>query len=187
MEGYVRELSARKMVPGGGSVSALGAALGAGLNLMVINYTLDPSRDNESSGELVLLKEKQTGIMENMTSLIDKDCEVFATLMLALKQGKGALEKYKAAAEVPINVCRGSRESLAISVKIAGTAKKGIAGDVVCAAHMLKGAFYSAMVNARINLEHIKDEVFTRKTAGELLAMSDDVETMLEQIEKIQI
>ena len=186
VEGYIRELSARKMTPGGGSVSALASALGAALNLMVINYTLDPSRDNESARELILLREKQTGIMESMTSLIDEDCEVFASLMLALKEEKDALEKYKAAAEVPIKVCRGARESMAIAVQIAGAAKKGIASDVVCAAHMLRGAFYSARVNVNINLEHIQDEIFTRKTTDELLAMSDDMETMLEKIEKIQ-
>jgi methenyltetrahydrofolate cyclohydrolase len=187
VEGYIRELSSRKMVPGGGSVSALGAALGAGLNLMVINYTFDPSRDSESAREMILLKEKQARIMESMTSLIDEDCEVFASLMLALKEETSALEKYKAAAEVPIKVCRGVRESMAIAVQIAGAAKKGIASDVVCAAHMLRGAFYSARVNVNINLEHIQDELFAQEIKDELLAMSDDMETMLKKIEEIQI
>ena len=37
---YLRDLSAKTIVPGGGSASALEAAIGVALNIMVINFSV---------------------------------------------------------------------------------------------------------------------------------------------------
>ena len=185
VEGYLDELSSRKMVPGGGSASALSAALGAGLNLMVMNYTIDPSRDDESTKELIFLKERQSQIMKELSSLIDEDCEAFGSLMKALKEKKDAQARYKAAAEVPLKICRKARESMAISEQVAAKAKSGIATDIGCASHILKAAFNAARLNVNINLAHIADEAFVEEAKNDILAMSTDIETMSESIQAI--
>ena len=185
VEDYLDELSSRKMVPGGGSASALNAALGAGLNLMVMNYTVDPSGGDESTKELISLKERQSRIMKDLASLIDEDCEVFRSLMKALKEKKDARESYKAAAEVPMKICRKARESMAISEQVAAKAKTGIATDIGCAAYFLKGAFYAARLNVNINLAHIADEAFVEEVKSDILAMSADIEIMSESIQVI--
>jgi methenyltetrahydrofolate cyclohydrolase len=185
VDDYLKELSGRKPVPGGGSASALSAAIGSALNLMVINYTLTPSGEGENTEELTLLRERQVHILERLSSLVDEDCEAFAALMTALKEGKAAQDKYMAAATVPMEICRRTRESMAIAEQVSARAKEGIATDVGCACHLLKSAFYAARLNVNINLKYIKDQVFVEDLRNDLFVMSSDIETMFRSIQAV--
>lgn len=175
---YLRELSARKPVPGGGSASALTASLAAGLILMVINYTIGSYSDATCPGELVVLRDRQTADLERLTSLIDRDCEVFSSLMAVIKQKKDPSEAYRSAAEVPLDVCRIARNSLIAAEIAAPFAKKGIRADIVCATHLLRAAFSCARFNVEANLTGIKDKALADRTAGEIKTLESDIESV---------
>lgn len=56
---YLKELSARTIIPGGGSASAASAALGVSLNLMVINFSLKPGLSPAAKRVLLEAKKDQ--------------------------------------------------------------------------------------------------------------------------------
>ena len=170
---YLEELSARKIVPGGGSAAALTAALGAGLNLMVIDYST-------KSGEELLadLKKKQESSMNRLTELVDEDCKVFSSLMQALAEKQPAEEKYIASADIPLEICRECRKSIEVTVALREKGNKSLASDVECALHILKAGFNAARLNVEVNLRHINNEGFVKSAAEELNKLNSDIESM---------
>lgn len=183
LSSYLEDLADRKITPGGGSASSLTGAIGAGLNLMVINFTASSSGDEVTSKELIVLREEQLKCMEKLSSLVDEDCKAFRSLMAVLKEKKDAQEEYKQAAKVPLEVCRQVRTSIAITNELVEMAKKTIASDVGCAASILKSAFHAASINVRINLKYISDVGFTQEVEEELLLMQNEVEGMEKEVQ----
>ncbi|MDD4956730.1 MAG: cyclodeaminase/cyclohydrolase family protein [Candidatus Omnitrophica bacterium] len=173
--GYISELSARSMVPGGGSASALAACLGAGLNLMVINFSMGKNMPDKVTSVMKVFRDKQQEILESLEGSVDGDCEAFTELMKALSDGTPSDEKYIRAAKEPLNVCRKSLESLEITGLIAKDCNKNLMTDVISAAHMLRASFWSARVNVEINLPGIKDAAFVSVVRKELEIMAEKI------------
>jgi methenyltetrahydrofolate cyclohydrolase len=166
---YLEELASRSAAPGGGSVSALTAALGAGLNLMVMNY----SADGESMAEL---RKEQREILGRLSALIDSDCAAFRALMRALAEKRDAEDAFKDAARVPLETCRGALRSLELTAELSGKANSNLATDIGCAAYNLMAAFRAARLNVETNLAHIADTDFSASVSGELESMETDME-----------
>ena len=183
LSSYLEDLADSKITPGGGSASSLTGAIGAALNLMVINFTASSAGDEVTSRELIVLKEEQLKCMEKLTSLVDEDCKVFRSLMAALKEKKDVQEEYKEAAKVPLEICREVRTSIAITNELVGIAKKTIASDIGCAASILKSAFHAASINVKINLKYIQDTDFTKEAEEELILMQNEVEGMEKEVQ----
>jgi formiminotetrahydrofolate cyclodeaminase len=178
LDKYLGELSARKIVPGGGSAAALSAALGAALNLMVIGYSAH-SEDIAEAGS------RQRQVLDRLSELVDEDCRAFSELMDAITQGKEAQEKYKAAAAVPMDICRQCHSSMGITTFLSKNGSAKLITDVGCAANMLKGAFVSAALNVEINLREIKDAVFVEDTIKNLSLMEEDINAQLRNIDNL--
>ncbi len=178
---YVEELSARSTTPGGGSVSALAAALGAGLNLMVINYSIKEGCEHSGFGELLTRQKTSVG---KLKSLVDDDCRVFTELMEALSSKKDVQKKFVCAAEVPLEVCRECGEAIMVTEAIIKEANPNLISDIGCAAHMIKAAFFSAKLNVEVNLKHIDDGAFVSHTEKELDDIGALVKASSERIEK---
>ena len=174
---YLTELSSRRIVPGGGSAAALTAALGAGLNLMVIGY----SAQSES---LAAASKKQQGILNQLSALIDGDCAAFSELMKAVSSGKDAQAEYKKAASIPLDICRDSHASMEIALFLLENGNKKLITDVGSAASTLKGAFFSAQLNAEINLTEINDATFVKNAREEISRMKSDINAFSSKIEE---
>ncbi|HNX91440.1 MAG TPA: cyclodeaminase/cyclohydrolase family protein [Candidatus Omnitrophota bacterium] len=180
---YLKDLSDKKMVPGGGSAAALVASVGAALNMMVLNYSI--KKDNASKNEdLIVLKARQDKILETLVKIIDEDCIAFEELMSVLKDGADAEDKYKRAAGVPMRICRESCSCMEIALFLVEAGNKNLITDVGCAVHMLEGAFFSALYNVRVNLKYIKDNAFKAGYETELGEMSKMVKGSLSEIEQ---
>jgi len=182
LDKYLHDLSARRIIPGGGSAAAAAAALGAGLNLMVINYSIKEDSDGVEDKGLIVLKAKQEEFLSRISALIDEDCRVFSDLMRSLSSGEDAEGKYIQAAEVPMDICRECCETMEITAVLSGNCSKNLLTDVGCAGHIIKAAFHSAELNVFINLKHIKDKGFARKAREELDGMCGKIEGMSVEI-----
>jgi len=165
---YLKELSARKITPGGGSAAATVAAIGAALNLMVVNYSMKEDTTYGGQNEFVVLKEKQIASIKRLSDLIDEDCRVFRELMRSFKGGKGEQGKYMAAANIPMQVCRECVTSLEVTSLLLEDCNKNLLTDVGSAAHILNAAFFSADLNVRVNLKYIEDKNFVANSSEEL-------------------
>ena len=174
MERYLGELSARSITPGGGSAAALTAALGAALNLMVINYSI---KDGEEVPEVLqAARERQQESLEHLSGLIDEDCRVFRKLMDTLSKKQDAQKEYIAAATVPMKICREAHISMDITDHLIDNANRKLISDVGCAAQILNSAFYAAQLNVRINLGQVKDASFVKNADKALKTMYKDME-----------
>lgn len=185
VEEYLKGLSERSIVPGGGSASALAAALGAGLNLMVMNYSIKPGDFGEAAQELLSVRERQRKSMDRLSLLVDEDCKAFRELMEALQAGHGTEKEYIIAAAVPMETCRECGVSMDITAYLAEKANKKLMTDVGCAAHILKAAFHSARLNAEINLKYVKDRSFIEKAEEELKAIRKEIDIADDKIDMV--
>ena len=180
---YIKDLSMRKMTPGGGSAAALTASLGVALNLMAINYSLKPNESCDCHEELSDVKVQQQRILDDLSLLIDKDCEVFKELMDSLSSGEDVQNKYINAANVPMDVCRECVASMDAVKILSRKFNKNIITDLQGAVYLLKAAFYSARLNVEINLEQIEDTSFVEGLREELKGIEETLITVEKDIE----
>lgn len=183
VEGYLKNLSGRSMVPGGGSASALTASLGTSLNLMVINYSFKKDLSGEKKTELMLIRKHQEKSLKRLSYLIDEDCRVFQKLMDKLSSKSEAQSEYIAAAKVPIEVCVETHASMAVSESLLRYTNKNLIADIGCAGHILKAAFYSAELNVDVNLKHVKDRFFVENSKKILNTMRKEIELKHKKIQ----
>ena len=167
--------------PGGGSVAALAAALGAALGKMVLclsygkkSYEALPEETRKSleaaGDDLVELRGRFLG-------LIDKDTEAFMGYMKALKMPK-ATDDEKAArsaalaaaalasTRAPLDTVETCVDCARLLPQIAEFGNKNAVTDAGVASLMCRAACESAIFNVKINLPSVKDEAFV-KEAGE--------------------
>jgi len=176
MNEYLKELSDRTIVPGGGSASAASAALGVSLNLMVINFSVKPRLAKEAKKVFLEAKKRQEKSLASLMRLVDEDCAAFSALMKALSAGRAARKAYMRAAAVPFEVCRECRSSMEVTRMLLGKGNKNLLTDVGAAAHMLVAAFHSAKLNVLINLKYMGGS-YAQRSARELNAMERYMES----------
>ena len=80
IEEFIKELSSKAPVPGGGGASALAGALGNSLGQMVANLTIGKKRYAQVEEEVLNLLSRMEEIQEHFLRLADEDAKVFAPL-----------------------------------------------------------------------------------------------------------
>ncbi|MFA6635769.1 MAG: cyclodeaminase/cyclohydrolase family protein [Candidatus Omnitrophota bacterium] len=181
---FLKEVASRKISPGGGSASALAAALGSALNLMVINFGIAPFRSKDELEELEQAKKRQELAMERALHLMNEDCVVFSDLMTAINKKNDTPDKYSAAAEVPLEVCRSARESLEIAAGVLDIVTGHITADIACSKNILVSSFYSAKVNVKMNLSGMGPGEMSEKFIRDLKDLEKSVVVLAEEIDK---
>lgn len=183
---YLDDLAARKPAPGGGSASALTAAIGVGLMSMVANYTLgNPKyKTNEKKMADILVRTSEAG--DDLERLIDADVEAYNKLSKAMKElPKNSPDLdviYKEAANVPFEICKIASSLLKICKDLAGSGNKNLVTDTAIAAILLEGAFFSAKYNVYINLKYIKDMDYIGSIHKVLSPLEESMPKLKEEI-----
>jgi len=168
---YLRELASNKPVPGGGSVSALSASLGAGLLLMVINFTLGKEVYKCYQQELLALSKRLTSLKKRLTGLIDKDAKTYLLIVRAYKLPSNTerennlrkikiQEALKKSTLVTLDILTYSQQALSLSKRLLEIGNKNLISDVGVGACMLEAGIKGALLNIEINLTSIKDVRF---------------------------
>ena len=175
---FVEQLGARSSAPGGGSASALMAAMGSALGAMVglLSYgrrkfeALDP-----------VMRANIPPVYEAMNALlpmIDADTDAFGDYMAALGMPKETEAKQRArkeamqaglrkAVEVPLNTMRiadGCWEAMVALAEHCGLAMRS---DLEVGARALETGIWGCGRNVHINLRSIEDGEFTARTREE--------------------
>ena len=165
IKNYLRELASERPTPGGGGTSALVAALGIALVVMVSRISLkhlDPKRRKSLSRAIKLLEH----LRRDAEQIIDLDPKVYQEVMASYKRLKTSVNREKAKANVENSLANSFRlqADLALMVVMAkqllGTidtfVKGSIRNDLVVASGLLDGAFKGAVATARINVVYMK-------------------------------
>ena len=199
LDDFLRELSSKASVPGGGSVSAVTGAMAAALISMVCNLTTGNKEYADVEERIKGIVEKSENLRDELSKLIDKDADAFSDVIHAIKMPKETEEdkvlRHEAiqhalqkAALVPLKTMELSKDALLLAREVAECGSKNAISDAGVAAILADAAIKAAKINVDINLASIEDAEFTDKIAkkcDDILAEIDGVlDECLEIVER---
>ena len=168
-------------VPGGGGVSALAGALGAGLGVMVGSLTVGKKKYAETEPEMIAITAKAKELQEKLLKLVDGDAEAFEPLSKAYSMPKDApgrdelMEKcLLQAASAPLEVVRLSSEAISLMARFAEIGSTLAVSDAGCGAAMCKAAMESAALNVFINTKLMKNREAAGRINAEVIGLLND-------------
>jgi methenyltetrahydrofolate cyclohydrolase len=192
---FADELASNSSAPGGGSIAALAATLGAGLTSMVCRLTIGKKKYAEVQEEMNSVLAKSEELRSQLMSLIDKDTDAFTGVMNAFGLPKeteehaaaraAAIQRaMKEAVRVPLEVMHLCAEAIGLAAVAASKGNANSISDAGVAALMIDAACKGAALNVKINLGVITDKEFcsevsaamrqyeeaTARIAGEILS-----------------
>jgi methenyltetrahydrofolate cyclohydrolase len=176
---FLKMLSSKEPVPGGGGASAYVGALGMALGSMVGNLTLGKKKYQDVEEEIKELLVKSEAVMIELIKLVDKDAEAFFPLSQAYGLPKNTDEE-KAVRErvlqgalvgatmVPLDIARCSCKALDLLEEYGKKGTRIAISDVGVGAYFAKAALLGAKLNVLINTNIMKDEKLKKDIETEL-------------------
>lgn len=168
---FLDSVAAATPTPGGGSVSAVVAALGAALARMVAGLARDKKGYESVQSDLVQIETKASVLQERLLKLAEEDSRAYGKVVEAMKLPKGtdgerasrveALQAaYKEATRVPLETMDACSEVLELAALAVEKGNRGATTDAAVAILLAEAGLRGASLNARINLASIRDEGF---------------------------
>ncbi|HEX9614892.1 MAG TPA: cyclodeaminase/cyclohydrolase family protein [Bacteroidota bacterium] len=172
---FIDEVAASSPAPGGGSVSALAAALGAALTSMVCQLTIGKKKYEDVQGEMLRTLGQADELRAKLIDLIDQDTEAFTAVMRAfgmpkdtddqkLRRSEAIQDATRQATLVPLEVMKLSEQAITLAKGVAEEGNVNSISDAGVAGLILKAACEGAAYNVRINLATLKDARFVAET-----------------------
>jgi glutamate formiminotransferase/formiminotetrahydrofolate cyclodeaminase len=179
---FVQAVAARSAAPGGGSVSALVAALGAGLGSMVTKLTYGVRKFEDLDATMRVIIPPLHAVTQELIPMIDADTRAFNDYMDALRMPRDNEKQIaartmamqaglKTAIEVPLRTMElGDRawDPLCEAARTVNTASKS---DLQVGARCLETGIWGAWQNVLINTADITDAPFKQ----EILARAETI------------
>ena len=196
IEDFLKELGSDKGIPGGGTATALVAAISGALMTMVTNLTRGKEKYKDVEEEMNTLLLIINNLTMSLESTIDEDGEAFEEVMKTWKLPKHTEEEQKIrkieiekasrkAAEVPYAVAEASLKILDYTKIIAKRGNKNVISDSLCCAVFAHAALIASIYNVKINLKSIKDEEYVEKMIVKFENMEQKADEILTEIRKI--
>lgn len=171
---YVKDLSSKAPVPGGGGVAALTGALAAGLAAMVCSLTVGKKKYADVEEEIQNTASELQGMIDTFYQCMESDAIAFEPLSRAYSLPKDTEEQrqYKeeemerclhSAAEPPLAICRTVTELVPLIQTVAEKGSTLAVSDAGCAASLAMAAFRAASLNVYINTRLMKDRAFAEQ------------------------
>jgi glutamate formiminotransferase/formiminotetrahydrofolate cyclodeaminase len=196
VRGFVEEVASRSSAPGGGSVSALLAALGTGLSAMAAKLTYGVRKFEHLDKEMRAIIPPLHGLTLELIPMIDADAKAFSDFQEALRlPSKTKKEKtlreskmqegLKAAIQIPLKVMKTADrawEDIRAAARYGNIASKS---DIQVGARALESGIWGAYQNVLINMPAIKDKRFKANTLKETGTIVERANTMLQEVLKI--
>lgn len=190
---FVELVGARTSAPGGGSVSALVASLGAGLGAMVGWMSYGNKKFEHLDAKMRKLIPPLHEKMEQLISMIDADTNAFNDYMIAMKMPKATDaeiklrdEKMQAglkkAVDVPLNVMKLGDSCWDSMIEMAEHGNIASKSDLEVGAKSLETGIWGAFKNVQINLPQIKDEKYKKEILSEGEAILKNAEKGLKKV-----
>lgn len=196
LSGFLDEVASSSPAPGGGSVAALAAALGAALTSMVCNLTIGKKKYADVEEEMRRILKQSEELRSRFTALMDRDTDAFNKVMEAFGLPKDSeaqralrdaaiVAATKEATLVPLEVMKHCIDGLALAQKVAAQGNKNSISDAGVAALMLHAGCEAAALNVRINLKSLSDVEFVNWKKDEMESILRTSRKMLEDVQKI--
>jgi glutamate formiminotransferase/formiminotetrahydrofolate cyclodeaminase len=191
---FVELVGARTSAPGGGSVSALAASLGAGLGAMMGWMSYGSKKFEHLDSKMRKNIPPLHYSMKELISMVDADTNAFNDYMLAMRLPKNTNEEkslrnqkmqegLKKTVEVPLKVMRIADSCWNCMKDLAKAGNISSASDLEVGAKCLETGIWGAFKNVRINLPSIEDEEYKTKVIKEGEEILDRAFKALKKIE----
>jgi glutamate formiminotransferase/formiminotetrahydrofolate cyclodeaminase len=162
---FLDELSSDAPAPGGGSVSALAASMGAALAAMVAVLSHTKKGFESKHAELDRIAVRGQELKDKFLAAVDADTEAFDRLLESFRIAKDDPNRDAAiadatvgAAEVPLSVLEGCAEVIELCRDIARIGLQASLSDAGVGAQVARAAAAGAYQNVCINLAGLSDE-----------------------------
>jgi glutamate formiminotransferase/formiminotetrahydrofolate cyclodeaminase len=183
VRGFIEAVAARTSAPGGGSVSAAAAAMGAGLGTMVAKLTYGVRKFEHVDGQMRRAIPVLHEVTKCLISMIDADTASFNVYVESLKmpsntEDEKALraakiqEALKVAAQAPLKTMRLGDSAWQPLCEVARHGNPASGSDVLVGARVLEAGIWGAYQNVLINMIDIKDDNFKTAILGEAESMA---------------
>lgn len=178
---FIKQLSSKAPVPGGGGASALIGAVGVSLCSMVANLTSGKKKYAEYQTDLETIISRTEQSVNKLLSLIQKDAEVFEPLSAAYGIPAGepgrdeVLENALAVAcSVPMEILREVSNVIDILEQLSVKGSRLAISDVGVAASACRCAMESAVMNVYINTKLMKSREYANKVNADAEYILDE-------------
>jgi glutamate formiminotransferase / formiminotetrahydrofolate cyclodeaminase len=193
---FVQEVASRSSAPGGGSVSAAIAAMGAGLGSMVAKLTLGVRKFEDVDAKMRELIPPLHQAAHALIPMIDADTNAFNDYVTALGLPKDtdAARTYrtkqlqlglKKAIDIPLGVMKTADAAWDALVQVAAYGNIASKSDVEVGARALEMGIWGAYKNVVINMAGITDVTYKKKTLDAAQALKDRAVAMSTKILEI--
>lgn len=180
MQEFIKVLSSKAAVPGGGGACAYVAAAGMALGAMVANLTTGKKKYAQYQEEIEELLSKTEQLSKELMTYMDKDAESFEPLSKAYGLPKDTKEQQeykdvvmekalKEASLTPVALMEKILEALKILERLSVVGSRFAISDVGAGVQLCKAALNGASLNVFINTKLMKDT----ETAEELNTRTD--------------
>ncbi len=189
---FVDEVQTDSVAPGGGSVAALGGALGAGLVAMVSNLTTGKDYIKVYK-DICRIGLDTEALKAALLYNVDADTQAFNCVIAANRLPKGTpaeakardraiQDAYKEAINTPLDSAKKCLEVLRQAREIAGKGLKNSMSDVGVGALFAHAGMHGALMNVKINLPNIEDKKFVDSMRKECQKLAKEGDRLLEEI-----
>jgi glutamate formiminotransferase/formiminotetrahydrofolate cyclodeaminase len=192
---FVKELASDSPAPGGGSVAALSASLGAALVSMVSALTAGKEKYRDNWEDMEKAGKEARELQARLLELMEEDTQAFNAFMAALKLPKDTEEQKtrrkeaiqeatRGAIDVPLKTLKACRDVALLAEIACEKGNQNAVSDAGTAAIMAQAAGKAAAYNVKINLMGLKDESFATKVREEMENLMAELEKLVDGVEK---
>jgi len=186
---FSKSLASKEPVPGGGAAAALQGVVGASLIGMVASLTVEQTKKSEFDTLMKDIIKRADEFKKTMLSIIDRDTDAYKHVYSVFAMPK-TTEKEQAVRNdamqnalkvctiIPFEIMQCSYNTLELAMVMVGKYNKNATSDLGVAVLSLKTAAESAWLNVLINLDGIRDEIFSAKymiAGNELIQRTADL------------
>jgi formiminotetrahydrofolate cyclodeaminase len=179
LQTYLDDAASGKPAPGGGSVSACAAALGAALVAMVGNLTAGKEKFAAVDAQARQLVAAANELRARLERLLQEDTVAYNGVIQAYHLPKDTEEQKAArhqavqdglivAAGVPMEICRAAVKVCRLAIEAAQIGNPAAITDAGIGGILGEAAVVGAALNVRINLGSIEDRGFVERSQAEL-------------------
>ncbi|MBK8701716.1 MAG: glutamate formimidoyltransferase [Saprospiraceae bacterium] len=175
---FANTTASESPAPGGGSVSAYLAALGAALGTMVANLSAAKKGWEKQTPYFSYWAEKGQQTKDRLLNYVDKDTHAFNGILEAIRMPKATDEEKaqrrqamhdatKSAILVPLAVMKTAYEAFDLVEEMVKKGNKNSISDGGVGALCLRSAIYGAYLNVKINCMGFEDAGFVKEVTEE--------------------
>jgi formiminotetrahydrofolate cyclodeaminase len=179
LDAFVYQLASARPTPGGGSASAVVAALGASLVSMVAALSEGHAASVLHSDAIGWAGAAGRDLAARFLAFADEDAAAFERFDVAIKMPRGTEEQKsaraaairaaaRAAADSPLSCLEACLDLARSAETLAGRSNPNLESDLVVASWFVEAAAEGAAENIRVNLPLVRDAAWETATAKRL-------------------